>query len=242
MAIVREILYFDKADRANTDEVMEPVMKRIKDLGIKSAMIVWSSGYTLDKFREVTKKAKLKLNIVTVTNAKGAKMPIVIRPEDKEEVRKRKQEQLDQGIIGNPISVPDELRKEYEKEDIKVYYVPDYLNFGEPLALLSDSELRRKKLSPFMIYTDLRPLDIDAGIDLSLLTIVSQGLRVCIGCSTLAVQNGLIRDGETIVALGGRATALVLQAGATAKTCFVKEIIAYERNSSWVERGGSIGP
>jgi hypothetical protein len=233
---VKEIVYFNKSDRMNTDKIMSFAHKKIEESGIRSAVIVYSSGYTLKKFQEVIKKANLALNIVVVTNAKGAKMPIIIGPNDDAETRKWKEEQLNKGITGIPLSISDETLEELEKEGIKVYYVPDYLGFGEPLALTDDGRLKREKLAPFMLNDNLRPLDIDVGVDLSLLTIISQGFRVCVGCTVLAVKAGLIKEGETVFALGGRATALILRASSEAKTCLVREIIGYERGSSWDER------
>ena len=240
MGVVKEILYFDKPDQANTDEMVEFAIKRVADSEIRRALIVYSSGHTFRKFQEVTKNAGLKFDTVVETNAKGAHMPIVIRPEDNEETKRWKEDQLKKGITGTFISITDETREEMEKQGIKVYYVPDYLGLGEPLAEREGGNPRRAKLAPFVIPQDLRPLDIDAGWDLSILTIVSQGLRVCVGCMVVAVQNGLIPEGETVLTIGGRATALIMQAGSSAKTCLIKEIIGYDRGSSWFERGFSM--
>lgn len=240
MGVVKEILYFDKPDQANTDEMVEFAVNRVKDTDVRRALIVYSSGHTFRKFQEVTKNAGLKFDTVVVTNAKGAHMPIVIQPQDNEETRKWKEDQLKQGITGTFISIADETREEMEKEGIKVHYVTDHLGLGEPLAQREGGNPRRKKLAPFVIPQDLRPLDVDAGWDLSILTIISQGLRVCVGCMVVAVENGLIPEGEIVLAIGGRATALIMRAGSTAKTCLVKEIIGFDRGSSWFERGFSM--
>jgi len=93
MGTVKEILYFDKPDRTNSDEMVKFAKKRMDDLGVRNVVIVWSSGYTMRKFQEVVKGEKL--NIVAVTNpspnspAKGT-MPIIIRDTDNEETRKQK--------------------------------------------------------------------------------------------------------------------------------------------------------
>jgi hypothetical protein len=229
---VRQIIYFDKPERSNTDKILEFASKRIEDLGIHHAVLAWSSGYTVRKFLEMTRNTKIRLGIVAVTNARGAKMPIVVRPVDDEETRKWKEEQLKKGITGTPISISDETRQDLEKQGVKVYYVPDYLNFGEPLALREEQALLRSKLAPFGIPEHLRPLDIDAGANLSILTAISQGFRVCIGCTVVAVKNGFIPEGEIVLSVGGMATALVLQAGSNTKTCLVKEIISLERSSA----------
>jgi hypothetical protein len=237
--MIKEILYFDNPDRQNIDEIIKVSIKRGEELGIHKAVLAWSSGYTTRKFMEMCRQAKYKTDITVVTNAKGAIMPFIISPADNTETREWKQEQIRKGINGTFISITDDTRQELEKEGVKVYYVPDYLNFGEPLALREEQAARRSKLAPFGVADHLRPLDIDAGADLSLFTTISQGFRVCLGCTILAVKNGLVPRGEPVLAIGGKATALILQASSEAKTCLVKEIIGFERGSSWTERGSS---
>jgi hypothetical protein len=236
---MKEMLYFDKPERQNIDEIIKVSIKRAEDLGIHKAVLAWSSGYTTRKFMEMSRQANYKTDITVVTNAKGAIMPFILSPTDNTETREWKEEQLKRGIKGTFISISDDTRRELEKEGVKVYYVPDYLNFGEPLALHEEQAARRSKLAPFGVADHLRPLDIDAGVDLSLFTIISQGFRVCLGCTILAAKNGLVPQGELVLAIGGKATALILQASSEAKTCLVKEIIGFERGSSWTERGSS---
>jgi hypothetical protein len=237
--MIKEILYFEKPDRQNIDEIIKVSIKRAEDLGIHKTVLAWSSGYTTRKFMEMIRQVKYKADITVVTNAKGAIMPFIISPADNAETREWKEEQIKKGIRGTFISITDDTRRELEKEGVKVYYVPDYLNFGEPLALHEEQAARRSKLAPFGVADHLRPLDIDAGVDLSLFTIISQGFRVCLGCTIVAVKNGLVPQGELVLAIGGKATALILQASSEAKTCLVKEIIGFERGSSWTERGSS---
>jgi hypothetical protein len=236
---MNEILYFDKPEHKNIDEIIKVSIKRAEDLGIHKTVLAWSSGYTTRKFMEVSRQTKYKSDITVITNAKGAIMPFIISPADNTETREWKEEQIKRGIKGTFISISDDTRRELEKEGVKVYYVPDYLNFGEPLALHEEQAARRSKLAPFGVADHLRPLDIDVGADLSLFTIISQGFRVCLGCTILAVKNGLVPRGEFVLAIGGKATALILQASSEAKTCLVKEIIGFERGSSWTERSSS---
>ena len=244
MGTVKEILYFDKPERTNSDEMVKFAKKRMDDLGIRNAVIVWSSGYTMRKFQEVIKAEKL--NVIAVTNpspnspAKGT-MPIIIRDTDDEETRKRKEEQIKQGITEISVTISDETREELEKEGIKVRYLNDDLILGEPLNLTDSNATRRDLLAPFGIPAHLRPLDIEVGTDLSILTIISQGFRVCVGCTVLAVKSGLIPEGELTLAIGGMSTALILRASSNARTCLVKEIIGFERGSSWFERSNAFG-
>ena len=239
MGTYKEILYFDKPDRTNADEMVKFAKKRLGESGIRNVVIVWSSGYTFNKFQEITKD--LKLNVVAVTNPsphsvmKGM-MPVVIGPRDSAEVRKQKEELLAKGITEISVTISDETREELEKQGVKVCYLNDWFNLGEPHALTNEWGNRRDIIANFGVGRHLRPLDIDAGADLSLFTTISQGVRVCIGCTILAVKNGFIPEGETVLAIGGRCTALILRAGKTAKTTLIKEIIGYERGSSHFER------
>jgi hypothetical protein len=240
MGTIKEIMYFDKPDRENTDEMVKFAKKRMDDLGIRNAVIVYSSGYTMTKFREVIKGEK-GLNVIAVTNpsphslAKGT-MPVVIRDNDTPEARKRKEELLKQGITETSVTISDEVREELEKEGIKVRYLNDELILGEPLNLTNTNSTRRDLLAQFGFPSHIRPLDIDAGCDLSILTIISQGVRVCVGCTVLCVKSGFIEEGDLTLAIGGISTGLILRASADPRTCLVREIIGFERGSSWFER------
>jgi hypothetical protein len=218
MGIKKEILYFDKPDRVNTDEMVDFATERVKELGVKHAVIVYSSGYTMGQFLKVIKKKNLKLDMVAVTNDQHGKF-------------------WRDGKLVSISSISNRKRASLEKEGVKVHYVPNYFNFGEPLALSEEQERVRSKLAPFVIPQDLRPLDLDAGADLSFFVIISQGFRVALGCTVAATKNGLLPEGDLTLAIGGTATALILRASKDIKTCLVKEIIGYERGSSWLERG-----
>jgi len=243
--VVKEILYFDKSERSNTDVMVPFAKKRMEELGIRHVVIVWGSGYTLNKFLEATKDTKDKLNIVAVANpsphsiSRGA-MPIVVRSTDNEETRKRKEEQLKKGITETSATISDETKAELEKKGIKVCYLNDDIYLGE-YEWGGEPAARREKLAAFMpeFLTDIGPLDTDAGLQLKVYTIISQGFRVALGCTILAVKAGFIPDGETVLAIGGTSTALVLRAGPKIYTCLVKEIIGFERGSSNFERTGN---
>lgn len=205
---IKEIMYFEKPRRSNTDAMIEFVTKKIETLGLHHVMIAWSSGYTLRKFLEATKNLKLKLDISAVTNPKGGT------------------------IGGRNVSIDDATREELEKKGIKVCYLNDDLHLGEPASPSPHQKLLRDMLLPWL-PAHIDPLSMDAGVDLSLFLTISQGFRVCVGCLVLAVKHGLIPEGERVLCLAGQATALVLQAGKTARTCYVKEILGYELNSDW---------
>jgi len=207
---IKEIMYFEKPGMKNIDPMIEFVVKRIKTLNIKHVMIAWSSGYTLRKFLEATKNLKPKLSIAVVTNPKGGT------------------------IGGRKVSIDDDTRKELEKKGIKVCYLNDDLQLGEPMSPSPQQKRLRDMLLPWL-PAHIDPLSLDAGVDLSLLLILSQGFRVCVGCLVLAVRHGLIPEGERVLCLAGKATALVLQGGKTARTCYVKEILGFERNSDWLQ-------
>ena len=205
---IKEIMYFEKSGRQNTNRMLEFVTGKIETLGLRHVMIAWSSGYTLRKFLEATKNLKLKLDITTVTNPKGGT------------------------IGGRNVSIDDKTREELEKKGIKVCYLNDDLRLGEPMSPDPHQKFLRDMLLPWL-PAHIDPLSMDVGMDLSLLLILSQGFRVCVGCLALAVKHGLIPRGERVLCLAGTATACVMEASASPRTCYVKEILSYERNSDW---------
>jgi hypothetical protein len=209
-AVIKEILYFEKPRRSNTDTMIEFVTGRIETLKLNHVMIAWSSGYTLRKFLEATKNLELKLDIAVVTNPKGGT------------------------IGGRSVSIDDKTREELEEKDIKVCYLNDDLHLGEPASPSPWQKQMRDMLLPWL-PAHIDPLSLDAGVDLSLFLTISQGFRVCVGCLVLAVKHGLIPEGVRVLCLAGQATAVVLQAGKTARTCYVKEILGYELNSDWLQ-------
>jgi len=207
---IKEIMYFERPRRSNTDAMIEFVTRKVNTLDLHHVMIAWSSGHTLRKFLEATKKLKLKLDISAVTNPKGGT------------------------IGGRNVSIDDETREELEGKGIKVCYLNDDLKLGEPASPSPHQKFLRDMLLPWL-PAHIDPLSMDVGVDLSLFLTISQGFRVCVGCLVLAVKHGLIPEGERVLCLAGQATAVVLQAGSTARTCYVKEILGYELNSDWLQ-------
>ncbi len=206
---VKEILYFKKpAGRSNTNKMLDFISPKIERMNLHHVMIAWSSGYTLRKFLEVTKNLKTRFDITAVTNPKG-------------------------GTIGRRhVSIDDETREELEGKGIKVCYLNDDLQLGEPMAPSPKQKYMREQLLPWMpLHID--PLSLDVGWDTSLLLIISQGFRVCIGCLALAVKHNLIPKGERVLCLAGSATACIAIANASPRYCYVEEIFSYERNSDW---------
>jgi hypothetical protein len=206
---IKEIMYFETPRRSNTDRLIEFVMGRIKGLGITHVMIAWSSGYTLYKFLEAAKDLELKLDITTVTNPRG-------------------------GMIGGrKVSIDDKTREELEKKGVKVGYLNDDLKLGEPFSPDPRQKKIRDMLLPW-VPAHIDPLSMDVGVDLSLLLMVSQGFRVCAGCLALAVKHGLIPQGARTLCFAGQATAAVFEASAKPRTCYLREILGFERNSDWL--------
>lgn len=206
---IKEILYFQKpAGRSNTNKMLDFIKPKIADMNLRHVMIAWSSGYTLRKFLEMTEDLKIKLDITTVTNPKGGTMG------------------------GMSVSIDDETRKELEGKGIKVCYLNDDLRLGEPMSPTPEQKHMREQLLPWMpLHID--PLSVDVGWDTSLVLIISQGFRVCVGCLALAAKHGLIPEGERVLCLAGAATACVMIANASPRYCYVEDIYSYERNSDW---------
>jgi hypothetical protein len=206
---IKEILYFQKpAGRSNTNKMLEFITPKIESLNLRHVMIAWSSGYTLEKFLEVTKNLKLQFDITTVTNPKGGT------------------------IGGRSVSIDDETREKLEAQGIKVCYLNDDLRLGEPMSPSPQQKRMREMLLPW-VPAHIDPLSMDVGWDTSLLLIVSQGFRVCVGCLALAARHGLIPKGERVLCLAGSATACVAIADPSPRYCYVEEILSYERNSDW---------
>ena len=206
---IKEILYFQKpAGRSNTNKMLDFIIEKIPDLKVRNVMIAWSSGYTLRKFLEAAEDLKLELDITTVTNPKGGT------------------------IGGRNVSIDDKTREGLEGKGIKVCYLNDDLRLGEPMSPSPEQKHMREQLLPWM-PAHIDPLSLDVGWDTSLLLIVSQGFRVCVGCLALAVKHGLIPEGERVLCLAGSATACVVIADASPRYCYVEEILCYERKSDW---------
>jgi hypothetical protein len=205
---IKEIMYFDRPGRTNTDRMIEFVTGKIESLAIKHVMIAWSSGYTLRKFLEAADNLKLKLAITVVTNPKGGTMG------------------------GKSVSIDTATFEKFAQKGIKVCYLNDDLKLGEPMSPDPHQKQMRDMLLPWL-PAHIDPLSLEVGTDLSILLMFSQGFRVCAGCLVLAVKRGLIPRGERVLCLGGMATAAVMQAGLTPRTCYVEELLSFERHSDW---------
>jgi hypothetical protein len=230
---VKEIFCFDEPGPSNTDKLLELAKKRIEALGIHQVIIASQAGFTVKRFLEITKNAKL--DILVVTNVKGGKIPVSALYNNYEESKRIKEDYQRKGETHFQASISDEDRRDFEKKGLRVFYSPDILNIGEPRGLDDDKKLIRSKLSPF-IPSYLRPLDIEAGMDLSLLNIISMGFRVCVGIAVVSVRNGLVSEGKTVLSIagtgfagGGTDTAVILQAHSNAKACLVKEILGFPK-------------
>jgi hypothetical protein len=238
----KEIIYFDEPGPSNTDDILKLARKRVEALGIQKVVIASQAGVTVKRFLEITKG--LKLDIVAVTNPKGPGLNITVLYDKYKDSKRIKEEYEKKGITHFQCSISDEDRASFEKSGVKIIIQKDYLNIGDPWGLSDDSKLsdldlewkaRRAKLRPF-IPNHIRPLDIEAGTDLSLLNIISMGFRVLVGVTVIAVDRGLVPEGETVLSIagtgfagGGTDTAVILRAGRTAKGCLVKEILGFPK-------------
>ncbi|MFC2070067.1 hypothetical protein ACFLTB_02695 [Chloroflexota bacterium] len=235
---VKEIVYFDEPGPANTKKILEFSKKRIEALGINRVVIGSASGFTVKNLVEMTKDTNPKLDIVAVTFGSEENPPKMPTPAewfyDHYEHAKRIKENLKRGIGLRKTSIYIDSREEFEKAGVRVFRMPlAGLNLGDPHGLNEEQKYVRDMLRPFVSSIDhLRPSDIQAGVDMSLFTIISQGFRICLVCTILVTKNGLIPEGEPVLAIagtgfagGGSDTAIIVQAGSSAKTCLVREII-----------------
>ncbi len=225
----KEIIYFNEPGPSNTEDILGLARERVEILGIRYVIIAAQTGITVRKFIQVA--GDLNLNIVAVTNPKEAKMAVSVLYNKYEKTKMLKEDYRRQGVEHFTSAVSEEDRESFERQGIRVCYIQDILGLGGR----GPDEQRdiKSKLNPFM-PRHLRPLDIEAGTDLSLLTIISQGFRVLIGITVVSVDRGLVPEGETVLSIagtgfagGGADTAAVLRAGRTAKRCLVKEILGF---------------
>ncbi len=224
----KEILYFSEPGPSHTDKVLELSIRRIEALGIRHVVIAAMTGSTVRRFLDISNDRSL--NVVVVTSAKETKMPVSVLYSKYEESKRIKEDYVREGTQYLTIALPEETCREFEKEGLKVFYVPDILGIG---GRAPEGKGAGSRLDPF-IPGHLRPLDIEAGADLSLLNILSMGFRVCVGITVIAAKNSLLPEGETVLSIagtgfagGGADTAVVLRAGKTANGCLVKEVLAF---------------
>ena len=238
----KDIIYFHEPGPANTKTLLEMAIKRIDELGIKQVVLASQAGVTAKAFLELTKENR-RHNILAVTNVKGGQLLITTLYNKYEGSKRIREDYEKKGITHFQASIDDETREALEKEGVKVLYLSDVLNIGDPWGLDGDKlskideewKQRRAKLRPF-IPGHLRPLDIEAGADLSLLNIISMGFRVAVGVAITSVKYGFVPKGETILSVagtgfagGGADTAIIVEAHANAKACWIREIIGFPK-------------
>ena len=239
---IKEIVYFHEPGPANTKKLLEMAVKRIDELGIRHVVIASQAGVTAKKFLELTIDNR-RHDVLAVTNVKGGKLLITTLYSKYEGSKKIREDYEKRGITHFQASIDDETQMELEKNGVKVLYLSDVLNIGDPWGLDGDKlsktdkewKQRRDKLRPF-IPGHLRPLDIEAGADLSLLNIISMGFRVAVGVAITSVRYGFVPKGEMILSVagtgfagGGADTAIIIEAQANAKACRIQEIIGFPK-------------
>ena len=239
---IKDIIYFNEPGPANSEKLLELAIKRTDELGIKHVVIASQAGVTAKKFLEMTRDNR-RHDILAVTNTRGGKLLVTTIYNKYEGSRKIREDYEKKGITHFQASIDDETREELEKEGIKVLYLSDVLNIGDPWGLDGENlsrfdaewKERRAKLRPF-IPGHLRPLDIEAGADLSLLNIISMGFRVAVGVTVTSVKYGFVPKGELILSVagtgfagGGVDTAIIVEAHSVAKACWIKEIIGFPK-------------
>lgn len=238
----KEITYFSEPGPANTDDVLLMAKERILELGINNVVIASQAGVTVKKFLQIV--SGQQLNIVAVTNPKGPGLNITVLYDKYEGSKRIKEDYERRGITHFQCSISDDDRALFEEAGVRVVEQRDYLQIGDPWGLHDEEKLSardlewkatRAKLRPF-IPNHIRPLDIEAGADLSLLNIISKGFRVLVGATVVAVDRGLVPEGETVLSIagtgfagGGADTAAVLRASSKARGCLVKEILGFPR-------------
>jgi hypothetical protein len=230
---ISEIVYFDEPGISNTERMLQQCRKRLEALKIEYVVIASNTGFTVRK--SIQAFDDLRIQMIAVTNSKGSKMPISFLYEKYKNSKELKESFLRRGIRELPISFSEETVLEFEEKGVKVLFILDILNISGTLGPEKERRTVKTKLDKFL-PRHLRPLDIEAGIDLSLLNIVSMGFRVAVGIAAVATSNGLIPKGEAVLSIagtgwagGGADTAIIIQVDPNPKKCYVREIIGFPR-------------
>ena len=221
MGQISESLYFDEPGPSNTQEILKQAMKKIEELELSNVVIASDTGSTVKSFLRIAPNKQL--NITVITNHRGSMMPVSYLSDKYKDSRAKKEQYMKERIESFPISISDENLREFEKKGIKVHFLPDTLHSI------------RNKLDPF-IPKHLRPLDFEAGADLSLLNILSNGFRVCIGIAVISVKGGFVPEGEIALSIagsgvagGGADTALIIRAHSDPRKCCIEKILGFPR-------------
>lgn len=232
---VKRIHYiFKEPGPQHTDEVLHLCRDYIKEEGFRYILIATDTGRSAERALELLQGLDVKT--IAVTGDPQGKMPVAYLYNHYPVSRDIKEQFQRQGKTHFPTSIDPQKKQELEARGVTVLHILDPLRIGGSLP--ADSEIRdiRTILDPFM-PRHLRPLDIQAGADLSLLNSISRGFRVCVGITAVCAREGLVSTGEEVIAVagtgfagGGLDTAIALSAHPKPRHCFFRDIIAFPQN------------
>lgn len=230
----KETLYFLEPGKKNTRKILDRCKKVFEELDLTYVVVATNTGYTARSLIEVFEG--LKATVIAVTNAKDAKMPVTSLYTKYKSSKTLREDYTKEGVTHFPVSLSDGTLTELENKGTTVFFLPDDFGMGGKPGPDISERPKRSKLDGFL-PKHLRPLDIEAGTDLSLLNILSMGFRVCVGITAVAVKYGLVPAGETVLSIagtgwagGGADTAVVIEANPNPKKCYVREIIGLPKN------------
>lgn len=230
---ISKIIYFSEPGLSNTDQILEHSKERLEALKINHVIIASNTGFTAKKALAIFND--LKVNVIVVTNTKNSKMPVSYLYKKYKKSKEIREAYLTEGIKDLPISISDETQVEFEKKGIRVFFMPDILSISGTLGPENERRNMKTKLDAFL-PRHLRPLDIEAGADLSLLNIIGMGFRVAVGITAVAVRNDLVPKGEMVLSIagtgwagGGADTAVIMQASPNPRKCYIREIIGFPK-------------
>lgn len=235
MYVEKSILYFAVPGPDNTDTLLKAVIRRMREREVKTCVIASQSGFSVRRFIALG-GLQNGHRLVVVTNTLGAKFNVRMLYDKYEHTKKLKEQLQLQGITHLPASISEEDERNLTERAVVVVRTKDYLGIGGGGPGAVDVEAwraLRRKVRPF-IPLHIRPLDIEAGMDLSLLNIISMGFRVLIGSTVVAVDRKAVSPGELVVSVagtgwagGGVDTAAIVRAATDPKGCLVEEIIGF---------------
>ena len=227
------ILIFDEPGPANTGAVLEAARAAVERTGVGYALVASNTGDTALKVLDAFEGTGVLL--CAITNARGAMMPVANIYGKYTESRKIKERYREQGLTSYPISISEETAAALEQRGAVVYYVNDFLGISGRPRDAGEQTKMKSRLDNFL-PRHIRPLDVEAGADLSILNIVGMGFRVAVGMAALAAWNELVPKGERVLSIagtgwagGGADTAVILNADPNPRLCRVRDIIAFPR-------------
>ena len=146
----KETLHFFEPGKRNTKKIVAHGKKAFEELGLTYVIIATNTGYTA---RHVIHAFNgLKANIIAITNAKDAQMPVSSLYTKYKSSRILREKYTKEGIKHFPISLSDDTLVELEDKGVTVFFLPDDFGIGGKPRPDVAAKPKRSKLSNFQDF------------------------------------------------------------------------------------------